>query len=325
MKSRKKQIIFLTAVVIFVIAAFIFWIIKSKEDPYSNEYKENERNDVVVYGGKEYKYNDHLSNYLFLGIDQREEVDKYEGDAGQADAIYLLSYDRAKNTLKCLAIPRDTIANIHVFSRSGADLGYSKDHINIQYAFGDGKDKSCQLMKEAVSEMLYGVPIQGYCSLHMDGIPLIAKVLGGVEVVVPNNTLEQVNPEFKEGATVTITEANAEQFVRYRDITVHQSAITRMERQKVFLKACAEKAKKQFEKDSEIVVNMQETLKPYMVTNIGNDVFAKLLQATFDFERKIQDIPGKKVDGTSFDEYHIDEDQLYELILQLFYEEVRDD
>lgn len=327
MKKRKKQIIFLMAVAVFAVAAVVLWMVKSIEDPFSSEFSENKREDVVVYGGKKYKYNEHLSNYLFLGIDRREEVDKYKtrGGAGQADAIYLISYNRVENTLKCLAIPRDTMARIHVIGVNGTDLGYTKDHINIQYAFGDGKTESCQLMKEAVSEMLYGLPIQGYCSLNMDGIPIAAKVLKGVELVVPDDTLEQVNPEFKQGETVLITEANAEQFVRYRDITVAQSAISRMERQKVFLKASAEKAKKQFSKDPGFVVDMYDNLKPYMVTNMGNDLFAKLLQATFDFNEKIQDIPGKKVDGIDYDEYYINEDQLYELILQMFYKEVRDD
>ena len=32
-----------------------------------------------------------------------------------------------------------------------------------------------------------------------------------------------MNPEFKEGATVTITGENAEQFVRYRDIEMEQT------------------------------------------------------------------------------------------------------
>lgn len=53
--------------------------------------------DTLEYKGGIYKYNDHLSNYLFLGIDTRNSVDTYQTqeDAGQADAIFVVSMDRA--------------------------------------------------------------------------------------------------------------------------------------------------------------------------------------------------------------------------------------
>lgn len=297
------------------------------DDKSDDKEDDKELKNEVVHNKVKYEYNDHLSNYLFLGIDRNEPVTQYEvrGGSGQSDAIYLVSYDRVKNTIKVLSIPRDSIVEIHTFSPSGTDLGYSQNHLSIQYAFGDGKDESCRLTKEAVSKLLYNLPIQGYCSVNMDAIPVIAKALGGVEVTVPNNSLEAQYPEFKEGATVTITEANAETFVRYRDIMVAHTAITRMERQKVFLKASAEKAKSLTEKDANFVVSLYESLQPYMVTNMGNDVFVKLSQATLDSTDKIQDVPGEKVEGEVYDEYHVDKDKLYELLLQMFYEEVQVD
>ena len=98
-----------------------------------------------------------------------------------------------------------------------------------------------------------------------------------------------------------------------------------MERQKAFMEAFMETAKTKTSNDAGLVVNMFESLKPYMVTNMGTDLFANLLDATYDSDDKIQDIPGEKVDGIEFDEYHINETQLYEFILQNFYEEVQDD
>lgn len=327
MKSRKKQIVFLICAAVLVVGVVAFLIIANPGDLFPGTYTENERDNLIVYGGKKYEYNEHLSNYLFVGIDTREKVETYETqeDAGQADAIYLVSYNRVENTVQCLSIPRDTMATIHVYSPDGTDLGYSENHINLQYAFGDGKRESCQLMKTAVSTMLYDLPIQGYCSVNMDGIPIAVEVLGGVDLVVPDDSLEAVNPEFGQGEAVTITKANAEQFVRYRNTEITHSAITRTNRQKVFLKAFAEKAKEKAGQESELIVNMYESLKPYMVTNINNDVFAKLLQAKYDSKAGMLDVPGETVAGANFDEFHIDETQLYELILNMFYKEVQDD
>ena len=324
MRTRKKQLLFLACVAVLLIGALIYFITKDKEESYSSDFQESNREELVEHRGKKYRYNEHLSNYLFMGIDTREPVTEYETrqEAGRADTIFVLSYDRVKKTVKGIAIPRDTITNIRMIAPDGTDLGTAKDHINMQYVFGDGKEESCQLMKEAVSGILYNVPIQGYCSLNMDGIAVFADILGGVEVTVPNNSLEKVNSEFVSGAKVTITKDNAEQFVRYRDTEIAQSAIDRMNRQKVYLEAVAEMVREKSSEDASLIVDIYENLEPYMVTNVGNDMLAKLLEADFDSGTGIVDIPGEGVEGAEFDEYHVNETELYELILQMFYEEV---
>ena len=309
---------------ILVVGVILFLVLHNNEESYSSDYDKNRPDNTVQYGGKEYQYNEHLSNYLFMGIDTREPVTEYETkeQVGRADTIFLLSYNRVEKTVTCISIPRDTMANVRMIAADGTDLGVAQEHINMQYVFGDGKDESCRLMKEAVSALLYDIPIQGYCALNMDGIAAAVDVLGGVELVVPDNSLADVNPEFQEGATVMITKDNAEQFVRYRDIEKSQSAIVRTNRQKVFLKALSEQAQQQASENADLIVNMYEALQPYIVTNMGNDLFADLLSATFDSENGIKDIPGQGTEGELHDEYHIDETQLYELVLQVFYKEV---
>lgn len=324
MGKKRKQIIFLFCITILVIAAVGFWVIVSNKERLSTQFQEND-DDIIVYGGKKYQYNEHLSNFLFLGIDTREPVETYETreEAGQADSIFLLSLDRVEKTVQCLVIPRDTITDIQMFALDGTELGSSKDHINIQYAFGDGKHKSCELMKETVSHLLYDLPIQGYCSFNMDAIPIAVEVIEGVELIVPNNSLVGVNPEFQQGAKVTITKETAEQFVRYRNIEQSQSAIDRMNRQIVFMEAYANKAKTIASKDSNFIVTVHDSLEDYMVTNIGNEMFAKILESSYNKE-DIRILPGEGIEGDYFDEYHVDEDQLYELILEMFYEEVQE-
>ena len=323
MKQITRQILVCTIIVAIGVAIFCAWVLLSGENPLSTDYKESGRQTIIEYAGKKYQYNEHLSNYLFLGIDTEDQLEGNQapGTAGHADAIYLVSYDRVKKTVKCISIPRDTITNIRYFAVDGTDLGYSKGHINIQYAYGDGKSESCQLMKEAIQELLPNVSIQGYCAINMDGIPIAVKNVGGVQLVVPDDSLEKENPEFKKGATVVITEQNVEQFVRYRDTQIAHSANTRTERQKVFLEAFVETSKIQARAEENFIVDMYEELKPHIVTNIGNDIFAKLLQAESELGDLFYDIPGKRVDGMNFDEYHINEEELFEMILQIFYEE----
>lgn len=280
--------------------------------------------DTLEYKGASYKYNDHLSNYLFMGIDTRDAVDTYQSqeDAGQADAIFLVSLDRAEEQIKVLFIPRDSMTKIEVFNPSGKSLGMTTDHINIQYAYGDGKQKSCELMKTAVSNLLDGLPIQGYCSMNMDGISEITDYVGGVEIIVPDNSLEDVNPEFKEGAEVTLTGENAEQFVRYRDTDKSQSALVRQERQKTYLQAFLKKAQEQVSKDAGFITGLYDSIKSYSVTNMGNDIFAKLLTASQNGIADSQTVPGEGTQGKNFDEYHVDEDALSDMLISMFYEKI---
>ncbi len=323
MKRKTKQTLFLACVAVLLIGTVLFFVLrdKKKSDSY---YEESERQDTIVYDGKEYRYNEHLSNYIFIGVDKREPITEYEtsAGAGRADAIFFLSYDRVKKTLKCISIPRDTMTNVHMIAPDGTDMGTSVEHINMQYVFGDGKTESCRLMKETISDLLYGVPIQGYYSMNMDGIAVAVDVLDGVEMVLADNSLTSVNTEYVEGAKITVTKDNAEQIVRYRDVDESQSAIVRTNRQKQFMKAVSQRAKEKSAEDAEFIVTMYESLKPYTVTNIGKDVLADLLEAKFDSDTGVIDLPGQGVQGERYDEYHVDETGVYELVLQMFYKEV---
>lgn len=289
-----------------------------------NQTDLSQNSDIVEYKGKTYKYNDHLSNYLFLGIDTREAVDTYQSqaDAGQADAIFLVSMDRATEKIKVLFLPRDSMTRIEVFNPYGQSLGETTDHLNIQYAFGDGKEKSCELMKTAVSNMLDGLPIQGYCSMNMDGISVITDFVGGIQLTIPDDSLADVNPEYKKGAVVDITGETAEQFVRYRDIDKTQSALVRQERQKTFLQALVQKAQEKAGEDAGFVTGLYDSVKSYTVTNMGNDIFAKLLAASQNGITDTETVPGEGTHGENFDEYHIDEDALSDLIISMFYEKI---
>ena len=334
---RQRKICMLLIIILIIVLSVLgggYYLLSQKNAASSkaggqnsdsrNQTDLSQNSDIVEYKGETYKYNDHLSNYLFLGIDTRETVDTYQSqvDAGQADAIFLVSMDRATEKIKVLFIPRDSMTRIEVFNPYGQSLGETTDHLNIQYAFGDGKEKSCELMKTAVSDMLDGLPIQGYCSMNMDGISVITDFVGGIQLTIPDDSLADVNSEYKKGAVVDITGETAEQFVRYRDIDKTQSALVRQERQKTFLQALVQKAQEKAGEDAGFVTGLYDSVKSYTVTNMGNDIFAKLLAASQNGITDTETVPGEGTHGENFDEYHIDEDALSDLIISMFYEKI---
>lgn len=330
----------IVGVLLFAGIGVCFYLKEKPQETVSENIQTEESNDTsksqknvsddqvkrksITYKGIEYQYNDHLSHYLFLGVDTRnlQETTIGKADAGQADALFLVSLDRVTKEITVIAIPRDTMTEIEMFDQSGKSLGKTMDHISLSYAYGDGKDKSCYLTKEAVSNLFYQIPIEGYCAISMDGLPTVMDTVGTLDVEVPDSSLEGVEPSWQKGSTVTLTAENIEKFVRYRDTEIDQSALNRLSRQQVFLEAWGIKMKELYNDDSSIVSALYEKMQPYLVTNMGIDRFAKLAEGASTSELVMQTIPGEGKEGIDFDEYYVDETAFYEMILQCFYEKV---
>lgn len=332
-KKKKKPVWLIPAavIVLLLIGTTVLAVNKNNQKKEEEKRKATEVEQtqgktsepgVVTWNGKDYVYNEHLSNFLFLGVDKRErtETEMGQADAGQADALFLVAWDRVKNQMTLISIPRDTMTEIEIYGKSGESLGTNQNHISLSYGYGDGKDRSCNLTKEAVSNLLYGVPIQGYCSISMDGIPVLVRSVGGLTVTVPNDSLQEKFPEFAQGQQVVLNEENTETFVRYRDITKSQSAIRRLERQQEFLSQYAARAKQVFAENPGFISQMYLDLEPYMVTNMSTDQFVKLMESAMTGgDIRTWTVPGEGVEGEMFDEYYVDDKALYEQIMQTFY------
>lgn len=287
----------------------------------TDTWKGESNDGLITYNGKKYRYNSHLSNYLLLGIDTEGEIaqEKETLSGGQSDAIFLVAYDRKEETAQILAIPRDTMTTIYIYNIDGTYVTPQTDHLTLQYAYGDGREMSCKITRDAVSNLLYGVPIIGYTAINLDSIPLLVDTVGGVTLTVPDDSMEEVNPEYKKGAEITLTSETAENYIRYRDTHSHHQALVRTERQKSFINAFADRVLELQAQDPHTVTDIYETIKPHMVTNMSNDIFLDLAGAKRAGE--IRTIPGEGVETDLFDEYHVDDKALYELILDVFYTE----
>ena len=334
-RQQRSRIMLIIVAVIIVLAAVILCIalgvfdrtglFRSDETVVESGIEgwtsERSNPNAIVYDGKTYVYNDHLTNYLLLGVDTEGSIQekKTPGSAGQSDSIFLISYDRVKETTVGLAIPRDTITQIEKFTPGGDSLGFYSDHLNLQYAYGDGKRKSCELTSAAVSRLLSGLPIGGYAAVNLESIPSLTQFLGGVEVTVPDDSLSEDNPAFYKGNKVVLDETNTDLFVRSRDRQEEQSAIVRMNRQKVFLDAFASKLAREQKRDASTVTTLYEKMKAEMITNMSTDQFVDI--AVAKRSGGIKTIPGETGHEGVYDVYRIDDSGLYKMVLELFYTE----
>ena len=95
---------------------------KAAEAASAKATAEADDSNTVTWQGKNYKYNQNLSNYLLLGVDKRTPAVTRVGkaDAGQADALFLLSLNRKTKEMTLISIPRDTMTDVDSF---GAAIG----------------------------------------------------------------------------------------------------------------------------------------------------------------------------------------------------------
>lgn len=284
--------------------------------------------DTVEWKGKTYKKNSYMKSVLCMGVDRSNEMTETKelGEAGQADGIFLIAQDTARNELKVLMIPRDTMTEITKLNSDGSVRGKEVDHLSMAYAFGDGREKSCENVVESVSRMFHGFPIDQYMAADTAIINTLNDAVGGVTVTVPTPGMEKQDPAFVQGEKITLMGEQAMWFVRYRDIEQEHSALFRMNQQKEYIAGFFEAVQKKSREDSQIVTRLFEMTEDYMVTNMAKDQYLKVALDAVESNGLDGDdffmIPGSSVPTETFDEFHVSEEEMIELLLSLFYREV---
>ena len=95
-----------------------------------------------------------------------------------------------------------------------------------------------------------------------------------------------------------------------------------MERQKQYLTNFFKKAAEVTKRDQATVLGIYRSIEEYLVSNID---FADFLSeaAEYEFpESNMYTVQGEMVMGEEFEEFYVDEDALYDLVINVFYKEV---
>lgn len=280
----------------------------------------------VKYEGTVYAYNEDIMTFLFMGIDKNSEVEEVaEGtNGGQADALFLAVMNPHDKTIRVIGINRNVMTDIDIYNETGAYVTTTKAQIAVQHGFGNGMAESCEYQKKAVRKLFYNLPIHGYAAVNMSAIPTINDAVGGVDVEVLQD-LTRVDETLREGEEVHLMGKSAFWYVKYRDTGEFASADRRLDRQKQYLNAFIDKAKTAAKGNISIVLDLYKELSRQMVTDISLDEVAYLAPVLADYQFNSDSfymLQGETVMGERFEEFYVDETALYEMILDIFYEEV---
>lgn len=284
-----------------------------------------EEEGVIYHNGQKYRYNEQITTILCIGVDSREEtLEKSEalGNSGQADAIFLLVVDEANQRMSVIAIPRDTMTRIDVYDLSGQYYNTVEAQIALQYAYGDGAMLSCEMMEKAVSNLMYQLPIHACVAVNMNAIGVVNDAVGGVTLTVLEDLEEDYGSMHKKGETVTLMGEEARLYVQARNENEDYSAVNRLARQKQYLLAFMNQTISAIKSDLTLPLTLYGELSEYMVTDVTASEVTYLATAALDCSFSEEDFyiaAGEQKKGGVYEEYHVDESALYEMILEVFY------
>lgn len=338
-KVRRMHRIFL---LIFLLCAAVLSVVtvvlyrrrkETEEEIARRKYQESVSNvrfvsGTVEYDGKTYRRNSSVKAILCMGVDREGPMteEKVHTFGGQADGIFLLAQDTARNSLQILMIPRDSMTEITLTDLNGNVLGKEIQHLTLAYAYGDGRKLSCERTMEAVSNLLGGLSIDHYMAADVDVISTLNDRVGGVTVTIPQDGMEKKDPAFIKGATLTLHGEQAEAFVRYRDIEERYSALYRMERQKEYITGFFDEVKEASKRDSRMVEELFGLVEDHMITDMSRGEYLKIAMDALAMdaldEESFHTVPGQAVSTDVYDEFYADQAALTPLILKLFYREV---
>lgn len=294
------------------------------------EGKEKEESpDWIDEDGTTYRYRSDVQTLLLMGIDYMNDPTYWSGDmvsnGGNADILALVIMDSGRGRLSVLYIPRDTMADMLMLDEQGNYLDTVFNNISASHSYGDGGELSCELTTDAVSRLLYGVPITRFAAMDYDSIPVINQALGGLEITFPED-YSFLDYNFLEGATVKLSDYQLQRLIRYRDHSEIDSATQRGLRDlKLVVRAMAMQAKDMIKKDPTAAMTMYNQLKPFMTSNLSIDEVSYLAQQLVNVEFKgdtVIQMPGVVTKGERYAEFYPDEEWLHDFVIDTFCEKI---
>lgn len=197
--------------------------------------------------------------------------------------------------------------------------------LTMAYAYGDGREGSCENMVESVQKLLCGFTIDQYMAVDTTVVAQLNDAVGGVTVTIPTDGMEKKDPAFVKGNQVTLHGKQAEAFVRYRDTDYHFTALYRMDQQQEYITQYFQAVKAASKTDSQIVVHLFDMIQDYMVTDMTKDQYVKIamdgMEAGSLTSEDFYTVPGVEEITEKYDVYRADRQAAIQIILDLFYRE----
>lgn len=330
-KSRLRAALYLSAVLFFFGGAILL-IRVWEENRVSDVVVEEEREEeLLYYEGASYRKKEGLDTILVLGIDkyalEEEKPGQHQnvqGEYEQSDFLMLLIFDKNAESCQAIHINRDTMTEIREVSDAGRELGTFTGQLTLAHAYGGGDGQMrCRNTVRSVSRLFYGIDIDHYVSIAMDGIEVLNDAAGGVTLTVMDD-FSGINDRLIQGEEVTLMGQDALTYVRVRYGLEDSSNLHRMERQYQYLSALQEQLMACMQKDPGFLTTALAEINPYLVSDCTVQQLSALSEMVEECGgvQEYCQLEGEAIlnEEENHIEFYPDEEALLELVVKTFYE-----
>lgn len=280
--------------------------------------------DWIDNSGNAYNYRDDIISILLMGIDYMSGESHWKNgmvsNGGNADVLALVILNTKTFDFSILYIPRDTMADVIAMDADGNYIDTIYTNISTSHSYGDGKELSCRLSVDAVSRLLYGVPVNRYAALDYEALYTLNTMIGGLKITFSEDYTD-IAPSYTKDSTVVMDSWQMRRFITIRDRSQVSGAYDRGIRNMAVLKALFNQCKEKIMDDPTVVLEFWNKLSGFLTTDLDLSEITFLARninkMNFGSDTVVK-LPGESVMGEQFAEFYPDEIWLHDFVADTF-------
>ena len=275
---------------------------------------------TVTRDGVDYYPRQDITTVLVMGIDQTGPVRLSEApnDGKAVDMVAVVVVDEKAETCTVLNINRDTMLEMPMLNEAGRENGTFFGQLAYSHTYGRGGEDSCENTRKAVSNFLYGIPLDYYIAMNMDAVTILNDAVDGVTVQVRDD-FSRIDASIPMGIT-TLKGKQALSFVQGRSGIGDELNLSRIERQKEYINRFVEAFRAKMTGSDTFLLKTYDAVAPYLVSDLPLNTLSAMLTRCEGFTvGDTISLSGENRLGQEYYEFYPDEAALEELVLELFY------
>ena len=321
-KKRRQEVLTVGAVVLLILVMIYsgLQILESTVFASLDVIPEAVPSKTIVRDGVEYFPKQDITVVMVLGIDNPGPMTgtEYHKNSGLADVVMLVILDDAVKEYSVLQLNRDTMLEMTALGIRGEKAGTYYGQLALAHTYGSGLEDSSLNVKDTLMSLIHGLTVDHYVTMSLDAIPILNDAVGGVRVTVEDD-FSAIDPEIKIGEMV-LHGQQALTFVQTRKDVGSQMNVSRMDRQKEYMRGFEEALSTAIEDNGTFVLDTYDAVSPYIVSDCTVNTLSLLVDRFSEYELGEVITPeGENVRGEEYMEFYLDEEKFEELTLRLFY------
>ena len=263
-----------------------------------------------------YVAEDDVDTYLLMGLDAggTNQGEMYSGEL--ADFLTLMVVDNTTKKFGFIQIDRNSMVPMEIPDDNGNFAMMATQQICLAHWYGRTPEERNEYATKAVSTLMGGMDIGGYYTINMDDIGAVNHAIGGVDVEIETD-MTSIDPAFKKGETVRLSDKQAVKYIRARQGLEDETNVARMRRQEQYMQKVYNLIMNQIRENPEYLSDIYQELEGKIQTEGEAHNLSQIANKMVQYESvgimqlsgttKIADTQG---DGKEHEEFYVSEDSI---------------